>query len=56
MTDLFPPVAQRPRLLAFAEACCTRADKLRRDECGDWAIFGKHGHVYAVPEGYRFLS
>jgi Putative ParB-like nuclease len=41
MTDLFPPATQRPKLLAFAEACCTRADKLRRDECGDWAIFGK---------------
>jgi hypothetical protein len=28
---------------------------LRRDECGDWAIFGNNGHVYAVPEGYQLM-
>jgi hypothetical protein len=49
MADIFPPAKQRPALLAFAEACCTRPDKLRRDECGDWTIWGNNGHVYAVP-------
>jgi hypothetical protein len=38
-----------------AEACGTRADKLRRDECGDWAIFGNNGHIYAIPEGYQLM-
>jgi hypothetical protein len=51
MTDLLPPVAQRPKLLAFAAACCTCADK-RRDEFGGWAIFDKQGHVY----GWQFPS
>jgi hypothetical protein len=55
MSDIFPPLKQRPALLAFAEACGTRADKLRRDECGEWAILGSNGHVYAVPEGYQLM-
>jgi hypothetical protein len=49
------PVKQRPALLAFAEACGTRPNALRGDECGDWAIWGNNGHVYAVPEGYQFM-
>ena len=53
--DTFPPTKQRPELLAFAEACGTRADKLRRDDCGDWAIFGNNGHIYAVPEGFQLM-
>jgi hypothetical protein len=48
MTDIFPPTKQRPALLAFAEACDSRAPALRRDECGDWAIWGANGHIYAV--------
>jgi hypothetical protein len=56
MADTFPPAKQRSALLAFAEACCTRSDKLRRDECGNWCIFGKQGHVFAVPDGgYQLL-
>jgi hypothetical protein len=47
--DTFPPIKQRPALLTFAEIADTRASCLRRDECGDWAIFGKYGHIYAVP-------
>jgi hypothetical protein len=46
---------QRPKLRTFTKACCTRADKLRRDACGDWAIFGKWGHIYAVLEGYQLM-
>jgi hypothetical protein len=53
VTDTYPPSKQRPALLAFAAACNTRASALRRDECGDWAILGKHGHVHAAPEGYQ---
>jgi hypothetical protein len=49
MTDIFPPAKQRPALLAFRDALGCRDNALRRDECGDWAIFGKRGHVYAVP-------
>ena len=48
MTDTYPPTKQRPALLGFAAACGTRADKLRRDECSDWAIWGSNGHIYAV--------
>jgi hypothetical protein len=55
MADRFPPSQQRPALIAFAEALGSRADGLRRDECGDWRIVGKHGHVYAVPEGWQFF-
>jgi hypothetical protein len=55
MSDRFPPSKQRLALLAFAEACGTRADKLRRDDCGDWAIWGNNGHIYAVPEGFQLM-
>jgi hypothetical protein len=55
MTDKFPPTKQRPALLAFAEALDSRASALRRDECGDWAIFGRNGHIYAVPEGFQLM-
>jgi hypothetical protein len=61
MTDCYPPVWQRLKLLKLAEAlnCWDRA--LRRDECGDPRIVGKYGHVYAIPgtldrpgiEGFR---
>jgi hypothetical protein len=32
-----------------------RSNTLRRDECGDWAIFGRRGHIYAVPEGFQLV-
>jgi hypothetical protein len=35
--------------LTFAEALGCRDAALRRDECGDWRITGKHGWIYAVP-------
>jgi hypothetical protein len=43
-------LANRSRCLPDRRRChwC-----LRRDECGDWAIFGNNGHIYAVPEGFQ---
>jgi hypothetical protein len=40
---------QREALLKLVEAlgCWDRA--LRRDECGDWQVRGKYGHIYAIP-------
>jgi hypothetical protein len=55
MSDIFPPVAQRPRLLEFAIALGSRAEALRRDECGDWRIQGKSGHIYATPGGVQIV-
>jgi hypothetical protein len=49
MADIYPPAVQRPALLKLAEALGCRDNALRRDECGDWAIFGRHGHIYAIP-------
>jgi hypothetical protein len=51
--DIFPPAKQRPALLALRDALGCRDNALRRDECGDWRINGKQGHVYAVPEGFQ---
>jgi hypothetical protein len=53
MSDPYPPAAQRPRLLAFADALGCRDAALRRDECGDWRIKGQHGHVASAPEGFQ---
>jgi hypothetical protein len=49
MADLYPPMRQRPVLLAFAEALGSASTTLRRDENGDWRIKGKLGFIYAVP-------
>ena len=51
--DKFPPSVQRPALLSFAVALGCRDNALRRDECGDWRISGRTGHVYAVPGGFQ---
>jgi len=37
-------------LLEFAKALGSRDNALRRDECGDWAIFGSRGHIFACPD------
>jgi hypothetical protein len=47
--DIHPPAKQRHALLKLAEALDCRDNALRRDECGDWRISGKLGHIYAVP-------
>jgi hypothetical protein len=47
--DIFPPAKQRPALLALRDALGCRDNALRRDECGDWRIEGRSGHIYAVP-------
>lgn len=53
--DIYPPAVQRPELLALVSALDCTDKALRRDECGDWRILGRSGHVYAVPEGFQIL-
>ena len=53
--DNYSPVTQRLEILKFAEALGNRENALRRDECGDWRISGKHGHIYAVSEGFQIF-
>jgi hypothetical protein len=47
--DIYPPHRQREALLRLAPALGCRESALRRDDCGDWRINGKHGHIYAIP-------
>jgi len=47
--DIYPPTRQREALLAFRDALGCRDNALRRDECGDWCIEGRFGHIYAIP-------
>jgi hypothetical protein len=49
--DSFPASLQRPALLEFAAALGSADNALKRDECGDWRIDGKFGHVYAYAPG-----
>jgi hypothetical protein len=49
MADIYPPVRQRPALLAFAEALSSASTALWRDDNGDWRIKGKLGFIYTVP-------
>ncbi|MBV9978205.1 MAG: hypothetical protein JO105_22700 [Hyphomicrobiales bacterium] len=58
MQDPCPPAWQRQRLLAFqhrldAAHLQDGRQTLRRDTCGDYAIFGRLGHLYATPEGWH---
>jgi len=55
MSDKFPPVMQRPRLLALASTLEISITQLRRDDCGDWAIIGNSGRVYAVLSGFQIV-
>jgi hypothetical protein len=55
MADSFPYCKQRPQLLEFAEALNSRPSFFHRDDCGDPAIFGKYGHIFAVPEGFQII-
>jgi hypothetical protein len=45
----------RETLLPLLEALNCRRTCLRRDECGDWAIRGLKGHLYAAPEGFQMF-
>jgi hypothetical protein len=60
MKDPCPPPWQRKRLfellnaLAVAKRCSGQAT-IRRDDCDDFAIWGRDGHIYAVPEGYQLV-
>jgi hypothetical protein len=47
----FPASLQRPALLEFAAALCSRDNALKREECGDWAIAGRAGHIFAYAPG-----
>ena len=49
MADIYPPAVQRPALLELVKSLGCRDNALRRDECGDWRIEGRSGHIYAVP-------
>lgn len=49
MADIYPPARQLGPLADLLDALDGRRNSLRRDDCGDWAIFGKFGHIYAVP-------
>ena len=53
MQDPCPPAWQRERLLAFARRLDAAQTSLRRDDCADWVIFGRLGHIYATPEGWQ---
>ncbi len=48
MTDIYPRAAQRQALLKLMPALGCSDTALRRDECGDPSIAGKHGHIHAV--------
>ena len=46
----------RPALVRLADLIVSRPAALRRDECGDWRIRGRCGHIYAVsPERFQLV-
>jgi hypothetical protein len=45
----------RATLLAFVAALDASPRSLRRDECGDYVIKGKSGHVYVDGNGYLLV-
>jgi hypothetical protein len=55
MSDVFPPLRRREALLMLRDALGVRDNALKRDECGDWRVNGRQGHIYAVPEGFQIV-
>jgi hypothetical protein len=55
LAETFLPRNQRPRLLEFLSAIDASRSALGRGGCGDWAICGRDGHVFAVPEGFQLI-
>ncbi len=51
--DKFSPAKQRQALVEFLVAINGRRKALRQDEHGEWVIYGKRGHIDAVPEGFQ---
>jgi hypothetical protein len=49
LPDAYPPTRQREALLKLVSALGCRDNALKRDECSDWAVFGKLGHIHAIP-------
>lgn len=47
--DIFPPTRQRLAQLDMLAALDASDLQLRRNECGDWRIKGRYGHIYAAP-------
>ena len=48
-TDPFPPKRQRAALDQLAKALDAVSTALRTDECGDFRLIGRRGHIYAIP-------
>ena len=42
----------RSRLEMLLGALDASPTALGLDDCGDWAIFGKHGHIYIAGQGF----
>ena len=49
MEDVYLAAVKRSALLELVKAFGCRDVALWRDECGDWAIFGKHGMSTPCP-------
>jgi hypothetical protein len=55
VADKFPPTTQRAALKKLAAALDCSSTSLKTDECDDPQIVGKHGHVYATPDGFQLF-
>jgi hypothetical protein len=60
MKDPSPAPCPRERLIELRDVLGigNRLDgkpTLRRDDCGDYAIWGRLGHIYAVQEGFQLV-
>ena len=53
----FEQADDRNLMLDLLQALNGAKTALRRDECGDWTIFGKHGHIHTDgSDFYIFLA
>jgi hypothetical protein len=49
------PTDFRARLLDLAAALDASEKGLRRDECGDWSLYGNCGHIYVDCAGFLLV-
>jgi hypothetical protein len=48
--------SDRSRLQDLLGALDASERQLRRDECGDWQIGGRWGHIYAMGDGFHLVA
>ena len=54
MINSIPSSKDRAALQRYCDAIKTQPKLIKRDSCLTWCLWGKGGHIYAIPEANTF--